>query len=308
MKERLLIIGGSGLLGSNIVRTAAQNFEVYASYYSHPVQISSCSFMPLDIKDRHETLSLLRKVRPELVIHTAALVDVDYCEEHPGEAWLINADGAENVALASKKVGAKLIYISTDSVFDGEKGMYTEADVPHPINIYAKTKREGEIRVQRSLPDSLIIRTAFYSWSLPGRHSLAEWVITELKKENSLRMFTDVFFSPIPADALVEAMLEMYRKGLTGIYHVGGTERCSKYAFGLEIARIFGFNDSYIQPSTLAEAKLKAPRPKDLSLNISKVVNSANIHLPNLREGIFQLKVIANESEIDQRTADEEGD
>lgn len=290
MKERLLIIGGSGLLGSSIVRIAAQNFEVYATYYLHPVQISDCTLVPLDIRDRDETLSLLGKIKPNIVIHTAALVDVDYCEEHPREAWLINAEGTENVALASKKAGAKLIYISTDSVFDGEKGMYTEADAPRPVNIYAKTKLEGETRIQHLLPDSLVIRTAFYSRSLPGRHSLAEWIITELKKGGTLRMFTDVFFSPIPADTLAEAMLEMYSKGLTGIYHVGGTERCSKYTFGLEIARIFGFDDSHIQPSTLVEAKLKAPRPKDLSLNINKVVNSANIHLPNLREGISQLR------------------
>ncbi len=102
-------------------------------------------------------------------------------------------------------------------------------------------------------------------------------------------MFTDVFFSPIPVNALVGAALEMYHKNLGGIYHIGGRERCSKYTFGLEMARAFGFNESHIQPSVLAEAKFKAPRPKDVSLNVNKTINSAGIYLPDLREGISQL-------------------
>ena len=287
-KQRLLITGGSGFLGSDIARSTIKGFKVYATYYTTPVQIAGCSFVPLDIRNREQTFSSLKEIKPDLVIHTAALVDVDYCEEHSEEAWSINTEGTENVALATREVGAKLVYISTDSVFDGEKGMYGEEDVPHPLNVYARTKLEGEARVRCCLPESIIIRTAFYGWGFPGKHSLADWLITQLKRGEKPKMFTEVLFSPIPINVLVAAMLEMCGKNLSGLYHVGGRERCSKYTFGLELARAFGFNESCIQPSTRAEAQLKAPRPKDISLNVNKTLSSG-IYLPSLREGISWL-------------------
>jgi len=288
MKGKILITGGSGLLGSNIVRMVARDFETCATYYSHPAQLSGCTFIPLDIRDERQTLSVLEKIEPELVIHTAALIDVDYCEEHPDEAWSINVQGTENVVRASRKVGAEFIYISTDSVFDGEKGMYVEECTPHPINVYARTKLEGELRVQRWLSEAMIIRTAFYSWGLSGKHSLADWVISQLKGGRFPRMFTDVFFSPVPVNVLVKVILEMYHQRLSGIYHVGGRERCSKYTFGLELAQALGFSGSDISRSVLADARLKAPRPKDISLNVNKILSLDGIYLPDLSEGIVQ--------------------
>lgn len=290
MKEKLLITGGSGLLGSNIARMTAKDFEVCATYNSHPSQIPGCDFAPLDIRDEKQVISVFKRIKPKLVIHAAALVNVDYCEDHPKEAWSINVKGTENVALASKEVGAKLGYISTDSVFDGEKGMYTEEDVPQPLNVYAKTKLEGEITVQRWLPDSIIVRTAFYGWSLHNKLSLAEWVVNELRAGKTLKMFTDVFFSPIFVDNLIEVIVEMYRKGLSGIYHVGGRERCSKYMFGQEIAQAFGLDSNYIQPYAIAEAGLKACRPKDVFLDIDKVSRAVDTRLLSVKEGITWFK------------------
>ena len=184
MKERLLVTGGSGLLGSNIARTAAQDFDVHATYHSRCSQMPKITFVQLDIRDKQQVGSVLKRIEPDLVIHAAALVNVDYCETHPEESWAINVEGTENVALVSKEVDAKMIFISTDSVFDGEKGMYAEEDVPHPLNMYARTKLEGERRVLHCLPDSTIVRTAFYGWSLHNGISLAEWVVGSLRREN----------------------------------------------------------------------------------------------------------------------------
>jgi dTDP-4-dehydrorhamnose reductase len=291
-KERLLITGGSGLLGSNIARLAINNFEVFATYNSHPIQISGCRFVPLDIRGQQQVISLFKEIKPDLVIHTAALIDVDYCEDHAEEAWLTNVEGTENVVLATREVGAKMLYISTDSVFNGKKGMYSEEDVPDPVNIYAKTKLEGEQRVQRWLPDSIIIRTAFYGWSSSNssRVSLAEWVVNGLREGRTLPMFTDVFFSPIFVDNLVKIIIEMYGKGLSGIYHVAGSERCSKYDFGQEIAQAFGLNKNYIQPTSITEAGLRAPRPRDLSLNTTKVSGLVETRLLGVKEGIAWFK------------------
>ena len=290
MREKLLITGGSGFLGSNIVRMAAKDFEVYATYNSHPFKIRGCKFVPLDIRDRQQALSMFEEIKPVLVIHTAALADVDYCEGHADEARMTNVRGTENVALAAKKINAKMVYISTDSVFDGKKGMYVEEDAPCPLNVYAMTKLGGEEKVQHWLPDGIIIRTAFYGWGPSDKAGLAEWVVSSLRQGKTLKMFTDVFFSPIFIDNLVEAMIELYRSGVHGIYHVGGRERCSKYAFGQEIARVYGLDKSLIQPSSIAEVDLRAPRPKDISLDITKISGVINTRLFNVKEGIARFK------------------
>lgn len=292
-KERLLITGGSGLLGSNAARMTVKNFEVFATYNSNPNQIPECKFLPLDIRDKQQVISTFDRIKPVLVIHAAALVNVDYCEDHAEEAWITNAEGTENVALASKRVEAKVVYISTDSIFDGKKGMYAEEDIPHPLNVYATTKLKGEERVQDWLPDSIVVRTAFYGWSPSSgnKMSLAEWVVSGLRQGKSLNMFPDVFFSPVFVDNLVELMVEMYRKGLSGIYHVGGRERCSKYTFGLKLAEAFGLNNKSIQPRSITEVGLRAPRPKDLSLDIGRVSRVTNTGLLNVEEGISWFKV-----------------
>ena len=294
--KRALITGGSGLLGSNTARAAAKDFEVFATYNSNYSLISGCKFIPLDIRDKNKVFSVFQDVRPHLVIHTAALADVDYCEDHPEEAWAVNVEGTENIAKASSEISTKLIHISTNSIFDGKKGMYSEEDKPSPVNVYARTKLEGEKKVQRLIPDSIIIRTAFYGWSLHNKTSLAEWVITSLKEQKPVNMFTDVFFSPIFAGDLVEIIIEMYHKEICGVYHVGGRERCSKYAFGLEIAKSFGLNADNIHPTSITDMGLKAPRPRDLSLNVAKLSKELNTQLPSVREGVERFR--SSESEL----------
>jgi len=288
--ERMLITGGSGLLGSNTARIAAEEFEVYATYNSHPSEIEGCQFLPLDIRDKQQVISLLKQIKPAVVIHTAGLVNVDYCEEHEDEARMINMAGTENVALASKETGAKLIFISTDSIFDGNRGMYTEEDIPHPLTVYARTKLEAEKKVQRLLPESIIARTVFYGWNLHSKKSLAEWVVDGLREGKRLRMWTDAFFTPMLANNLAEVLIDMYRHNLSGVYHVAGSERCSKYAFGLEVARAFGLDENLIEPSSIDEADLKAHRPKDPSLDTTRVARAINARLLGVKEGIARFR------------------
>jgi len=295
VKENIFITGGSGLLGSNIAKLASSQFEVHASYYSHPINIAGCKFVHLDIRDREQTLSLFREIKPRLVVHAAALADVDGCEEYPQEARAINVKGTENVSVATCDIKAKLIYISTDSVFDGERGMYKEEDTPRPVNEYAKNKLEGERIVQRLVPDSIIVRTAFYGWNLRDEHSLAEQIIRDLREGKSRRGFSDVFFSPIFTDNLIEVLIEMYRNSLAGVYHVAGSECCSKYHFSQEVARTFGFDTNLIQPGSITETSLKAPRPRDISLDVSKVSGEIYTRLLEVKEGIELFKELEPE-------------
>jgi dTDP-4-dehydrorhamnose reductase len=291
-KRRLMITGGSGLLGSNLARRATENFRVFATHHTRTAQIPGCIFIPLNITNRQEVMAATGDIKPDVIIHTAALVNVDYCQGHPDESLKINAAGTENMAIAAREYNAKLIYISTDSVFEGSKGKYKEEDKTNPVNVYAATKLEGERRIARILPERVIARTAFYGWSPINSQatSLAHWVVNNLREKKEINMFTDVFFSPIEAGNLAEALLEICGKNISGVYHVAGSERCSKYDFGVETARVFGLDESLIHPSSITEANLKAPRPRDISLDVSKIKRAIDTRLLNVKEGIARFR------------------
>lgn len=286
--------GGSGLLGNNIVRTIGGEFETFATYLNHPSDVVCCSFVPLDITRRESVLSMVQRIVPHLVIHTAGLVNVDYCERHEDETWVVNVEGTENIARAAKLVGARLINISTNAVFDGGIGMYTEDDPPNPLNVYARSKLEAERRVSFWLPEGLIVRTAFYGWSLHEKKSLAEWVVENLRCGTRIKMFTDAFFTPILVNNLAEVLLTMYRAGLSGIYHVDGSERCSKYEFGRTVAEVFALDEGLIEPCSIADAGFAARRGMDLSLDTSKVTRAVGSRLLGLREGIARFKELSH--------------
>lgn len=290
MRERVLITGGSGLLGSTLGRLVAADHDVYATFHVHPASIQGVSWVSLDIRDPAQVNAVVKDIKPALVIHTAALALVDYCEEHPDEARSLNAAATEHVARAAAAAGSRLVYISTDSVFDGKAGNYAENDPTNPPNVYARTKLEGEQYVRNILPESLIIRTAFYGWNVQNKQSLAEWVLAGLRQGRNLSMFTDVYFTPIVTDNLAEAILALYQRGCQGTYHVGGSERCSKYQFGRAVARVFSLDADLVRPSSIEAADFKAPRAADLSLNSALAAADASIPLLDVTGGLELFK------------------
>lgn len=291
-KKRVLITGASGLLGANVALTASKkkDLEVYATYKSHPVRINKCRTFYLDITHKKEVEQSMLKINPDFVIHTAALANVDQCQQYKREAWVINVSGTENLVEAVEKINSRLVYISTDSVFDGRRGWYTEKDRPNPLNYYAKTKLAGEKIVEGRNGNHTIIRTNIYGWNITGKFSLAEWVIDGLKNRKTLTMFKDVFFNPILVTNLAEALLEVCQKNLSGTFHIAGSEKCSKLVFAEEIARIFKLNRDYIRSVNMSEINLNAPRPRDSSLNITKMEKVLNTKLLNVKEGLAWMK------------------
>ena len=283
----LLITGGSGLLGSAIVKAASPTFKVYATYNHHHPDTSQCELVQLDIRDKAQTQQIVNNIKPQAVIHTAALRFIDYCEEHPEEAWAVNVAGTENVLLACKECNARFIHISTESVFNGNKGMHSEDDLPNPMTVYGKTKLGAERRVEQSAETEYVIaRTSgLYGWSLSGK-SLAEWVLADLREQKTVRMFTDSFLSPTLVDNLAQALLEMVNMNWSGILNVSGSERCSRFAFAKEIARIFELNEEMVLPSALAESQLKAPRARDSSLDVSKASAMLKTRLLDVKGGL----------------------
>ena len=266
---KILLTGGSGLFGRAFVELIKDrtSHDIYATYNENIVDSEEAVF--LDITDKKRVEEVIKKLQPDVVVHAAAFTNVDKCEVEKEKAYDINAKGTKNVAMASNEIGAKMIYISTDYVFDGTKGFYEEKDKTNPISYYGLTKLEGEKAVQEICDDFIIARTSV----IYGAHkkNFATWVIKELRKENQIKIITDQWVSPTLNVDLAEQILALIEKDEKGIFHTAGGERINRYDFVVEMARVFDFNEKLITPATSKEMNWIAKRPMDSSLNVSKI-------------------------------------
>lgn len=290
--QRVLISGVSGLLGSNLALTLNKSFEVTGTYHRHPLHLDKCEIIPTDITQADETWAIIRRVEPHIVIHCAAETRVDYCEEFPEKALLINVQGTENLARAAARIGAKFVYISTDSVFDGQEGMYNEEANPNPLNVYAQTKLTGErVTKQQVLnPFPLIVRTNIYGWNARQKFSLAEWILDRLDHGQIVPGFADIYFSPILVNDLAEIFVDMIKAGLRGTYHVGANERCSKFAFAKILCKVFDRDIALVQVENSDGVGFKALRPKDTSLDVNKVTQVLCRQMPGVTDGLRRFR------------------
>ena len=272
MFEKILITGVSGLLGSKMVYlfNRETSWEILGTYNSNKIDIPA-SVHKMDLANEKEVNKLVSSINPDVIVHTAALTGVDYCETHKKEAWRINVNGTRNVAEIAEEINAKLICISTDYVFDGEKGMYKENDQTHPVDYYGETKLEGEKVVKEICDDYLIVRPSVLYGRNPIKLNFVTWVIKELKEGNKINIVKDQFNTPTLADDLAELILELIKKESFGIFHISGSERISRFAFALTIAGIFDLNKDLIKPTTSDKLNWIAKRPMDSSLDVSKI-------------------------------------
>jgi len=286
--ERLLVTGASGLLGSKIVELAREDYESIPLHNTKPLHPNS---LKLDITDQNQVFSLFSKLEPDIVIHTASETNVDKCETEKEHAWKINVEGTRNIAFACSKVGAKLVYISTDYVFDGEKGNYTEQDKPNPINYYGVTKFEGESQVVQHCKNYAILRTSvLYGWH-PWKQNFATWVINELKQNKEITVVEDHYNTPTMADNLAEMAIEAIPKDLQGVYHACGSERIGRYEFARQIAKAFDLNQNLIRPIEMEQLTAWiAKRPRDSSLNTDKIRSQLEAKPLNITEGLDRMK------------------
>jgi len=298
---KLLVVGGSGLLGFKAAELAARKFETFATYNFRPTKLQDCRFFRLDKTNRSDTLTLVNKLKPDVVIDTAALHNVNYCETHRDEAWKVNVEGTRNVAEACREVGAKMIFISTDYVFDGRKRFYTEEDTPNPLHYYAKTKLEGEHVVKEAGIVYAIARpSVIYGWNpgeLAGLQSssgksvnFVVWAINKLKRKEEINIVTDQYSSPTLADNLAEVLLVLSKSGKQGVYHTAGKTCINRFSFAKKIAEIFGLDDGLIKPVTSDVFKQVAERPKLCCLDVSKAERELGVRFLTVEEGLMKMK------------------
>ncbi len=271
---RILVTGASGLLGLNLSLHLKSVHKVLGILHTQELREPPFRTFKDDYSDFVSLESLISKARPDLLINCAAMANLDTCESQPEEAHHVNAELPGALAVICKKKGIRFIHISTDAVFDGRMGDYSEEDVPNPISVYAKTKFEGESMVAGEYPEAIIARVNFYGYSLSGKRSLAEFFLNNLKAGNKVNGFVDVMFCPLYVTDLVNTLMQMVDKELKGLFHVVSPETLSKYAFGVKIANRFGFDKDLIQPKSVTASDLRAARSPRLSLKIDKLKKS----------------------------------
>ena len=284
--KRILVTGASGLLGANLALRVARKYPVFGVVNLRKLVGTPFQVLQADLSTPGEIERVLDMSQPDIIFNCAAMANVDSCEANQELAHKLNSVLPGKLAAAAHRTGTQLVHISTDAVFDGKRGDYSESDLPIPINTYGRTKLEGERVVSNNDPDSLIVRVNFYGWSLSGSRSLAEWFYNNLSKGEPVKGFADVFFCPLLVNDLSDILLDMVEKDIKGLFHVVSPDIISKYEFGALLARTFGFDDQLITPSTWNDAGLRAKRSPNLNLRSEKLVEALGKTLPDQPTGM----------------------
>jgi dTDP-4-dehydrorhamnose reductase len=287
---RVLVTGASGLVGARVAYLLNQTgHELYSAYDAHkPTTGNPIHF---DLTNLNQIPSVIKEISPNIIIHTAALTNVDLCEEKPEAAMLVNSEATGRIAGAASQIGAYMVYLSTDYVFDGITGSYGEEDRPNPINHYGQSKLLGEQLLRESGARHCIVRTSVvYGWGRERTPNFGTWVLSNLRSNQPVSALVDQFVSPTLNSSLAEMLLEVAQRRFDGVLHLAGNRRIDRFNFAVRIAQTFHLNPDLVTPVKKNMMEWKAKRPSDSSLNVEKARNLLNRKPLNLDEALERFR------------------
>tara|TARA_X000001036_G_scaffold106949_1_gene100004 strand:- start:317 stop:1183 length:867 start_codon:yes stop_codon:yes gene_type:complete len=265
--KKILITGAFGQLGTSLCEVLSNKSILATGRVMTLTEKYHC--MELDITNQENVKELIRNYKPDIIIHLAAMTDVDGCEKNPETAFEINVGATENLL---KNFNGKFIYVSTDYVFDGEEGPYYEDDKVNPVSVYGKTKLYGENLVQESDLEWIILRSnIIFSYNDRTKASFVNWVVDSLKKKQMITVVNDQWNNPTWTNDLANVMSMMIEKNICGIYHYGGGDFLNRYEFAKMIASTFSLDRELIKPITTLELNWLAQRPLKSGLYTNKI-------------------------------------
>jgi UDP-4-amino-4,6-dideoxy-N-acetyl-beta-L-altrosamine transaminase/dTDP-4-dehydrorhamnose reductase len=286
LKQKMLITGVSGLLGNNLAYYFKEKYEILGLYNSHPVSINGVYTEKCQLSNSGDIKRIISDYEPEIIIHCASVANVDECELDKDTTKKINVLATKDVVEAVTDIDLRLIYISTDAVYDGVRGNFPEDDGNiNPRNYYGLSKYEGELEICKK-QNSLIFRTNIFGWNIQDKQSLGEWVLGELKAKRKVKGFKDAYFSSIYTMELARVIDITIRRNLTGVFNCGALDSCSKYEFALKIADCFGLDKTLITPISINDFEFKAKRGKNLTLNVNKLQEALDYRLPTIDQSV----------------------
>jgi dTDP-4-dehydrorhamnose reductase len=287
---KLAITGASGALGTALLACLSKQAQVFATSRTMGFLAPGITWDCFDLLDKSKLVAWLLAVKPKVVIHCAALVNVDACEHDEQGAYALHVETTATIVETIAAWGGRLIYISTDCVFDGLRDTpYSEQDEVNPGSVYAKTKWAGE-QMTLNYPKGLVLRTNIIGWSRAERCSFAEWVLKGLVEKTRLTMFTDVHFTPIYMMHVAEILSQLIEQDLNGLFHLGGSTALSKFDFAMKLAQAFDLSADNIVPIRLEDAKLVAKRPKNMMMTSQALADVMACAIPTIDQGILYFK------------------
>jgi len=304
MQQKVLITGGSGLLAINWALGIRNNYAVTLLLHHKKISLSGVDTDVASLDSLDECSSVLVKHQPDIVVHTAGLTNVEECESDPDLAQEVNVDLAKNIAIACSDQGIKLVHISTDHLFSGDQELATEESITNPVNIYGETKLLAEQQVLENCKDALVVRTNFFCWGTKYRQSFSDFILNKLKNNKQSNLFSDVYFTPILVDELVKKTHQLIDSNAIGIFNIVGSERMTKYEFGIKLTKHFNFDSGLINKISINDKSGLVKRPKDMSLSNKKLCQVLNCEIASLDEQLQTLKEQKNKDADNQVVLD----
>ncbi len=291
LMNRILITGASGFVGGYLVKLAQKNHEVHALFNKTPLQIKNIYAHQFDLSQVSQIDTLLNDIAPDVIIHTAAIANPDICEEDLDAAIMVNIKATNELARWAQQSEVRIIFTSTDMVFDGARGNYKEIDQPNPISFYSQTKVAAEEYIKGNHSDYVIARVALvYGIGITRQTSFFEKMIEKLKNGESITLFHDQYRSPILVNNLAEALLELAENDFVGIIHLSGNERISRWEFGLKACKILELPSQNIVKGSMFDFAATAFRPRDISLANDFAKRILKVKLLSYDEGLKRIK------------------
>jgi len=282
--KRVLITGASGMLGATLVRLWSKKYNIFATGHSDFRGNPAKNYKVFNLKSKNYA-ELINWAHPETIIHCAAITNVDYCEDNPEEAMVLNGGSVKK--LLEFAPNSKLIFISTDAVFSRHTHLANENSLTGPENIYGKSKEHGESFIKNSLKNSCIVRTTIVGKNINTyKQGFVEWIINSIKRGNHITLFNDVFFTPISIWHLADELEWIINNDVPKILHVSGSESTTKYEFGYRLCHEMKLDTSLIKTGSMDDIQFRAKRAKDQTLDSSYYVSISKRKLPTFEDNI----------------------
>ena len=282
---KFLVTGSTGLVGSQVIQDLKkQNHTVYSCYHIekpiHGIPIQ------LDLTDNEKIIQTLQEINPDRIIHLAAMTNVELCETEKDMAIILNVKSTETLAKQDAKQNIFFVYVSTDYVFDGQQGMKKENDATNPLGFYGKSKLEGELSLNNLVSGWCIARTSTLFGVHQTKKSFPLWIKENLESKKEISVLVDQFTSPTYVPNLSKMLIEIATRKITGIIHLAGASRISRYEFAELISDILNLDKSLLKPAKVDEMNWNAKRPKDSSLDVSLAIEILNQKPQTIQESI----------------------
>lgn len=290
--KRLLVIGGSSFIGHAYLKTYGSKYKVRYTYFRNQIRIPNAWGRKIDIRNEPRLCELFTEFRPDIVLHCAGMTSLKECEKDWQKTYDVNVRATGDIRSLCNEVGARLIYLSTDMVFDGERRMYEETDDTFPRSRYGKSKQMAEELVYGagSTNNTVLRLSLVYGLAYGQSRGFLGWMQDAMSTGKPLTLFTDEIRSPVFLEDLVEIIEEVISEDIAGLFHIGAPEPVDRYNFGLRFAQVFGYNPACIRAASINEYTEKPPRPRNLSLNTARAQKRFKTRLCDVEAGLRRMR------------------